>query len=674
MKLKRILLLLSLIVFAGQQLYAREIINLNKGWRFGKEANLGRTMQEVNLPHTWNTSTTGPTYYGTGNYLKEIVIPEKWSSKRVFIRFYGVSNIANLFINGKYVGEHRGAFTSFTFDITPFLNYGVYNSILVSANNSQQLDVMPISSEKTFYGGIYRDCELIVVDKNHFSLTDYGSDGIYIEQKDVSRDAASVEALVKLDGMPGSTINVTMSVKESANGVSLLTKKEVVRIEANGKARLHIPFEFSNPRLWNGVIDPFMYKVDFSISSSDGSLDNITIPLGLRFFSVDRNKGFLLNGEPYKLNGVIKHQDRSHIGGALRLEHHEEDMNIISEMGATAIRTADAPQHWSVYDLADDHGLIAWVDLPFVAGENQGGKGFIDSYAFKENGDRQLTEMARQLYNHPSIAFWGIYSNLLSKGDNPQQYIRQLNDLAHRESPGRLTVALSIEDGPINFITDVMAWAQYFGWKSGDTEDLKKWTKQFSTDWKELKPGLGEYGAGGNILFQSDSLQKINMQSATHPENYQTHFHEKYIAMIEQAPFLWGSFINSIFDYGIPNAGGEEAKVVSDMGIVSFDRHTRKDAFYMYKALWNDLDPFVYIAERRNNLRAGTLQAIKVYTNMDDAELFVNNISVGKKQPKRGMIEWTGVRMDLGKNIIRVQSGKESDLVDIEIFNDILAQ
>ncbi len=674
MKLKPLLLAFCGILLSGIT-HAREIINLNRDWQFFREAIMNRTLQDIDLPHTWNSdiSKTGNSFfYGTGNYLKEIRVPAQWDGKKVFIRFYGVSNTATLFINGKYVGEHKGGYTGFTFNITPFLNFGMSNSILVVANNTRRTDVMPINGDITVYGGIYRDVELIVTDSNHISLSDYGSDGVYLIQKEVSQDEASVEAVIEMEGTPGGNLNVQLQLFE--NNSPILSQTEQVKISQNGKGSLSIPFTVTQPRLWDGTNDPFLYNVTVSVVEKEIIMDQITVPLGLRYFSIDRDKGFMLNGKPYPLNGVTLHHDRSGVGNALTRLQQQEDIDLINEIGANAVRMINTPHDQYTYELCDISGLIVWSDFPFISNEYRGGKGYINSENFRKNGERQLLEMIRQLYNHPSIVFWGLFSKLSTNGDNPLEYIKYLNDLAHKESPDRLTTASSNEDGDINMITDAIGWPQYFGWNSGNIEDFILWANQFKDGWKELKPAVSEYGAGGNILHQRNQLAQPQNSSSIHPENWQTHFHEQYYEMLKTYPFLWGTFINSMFDYACSDNSTEGSPHISDMGLVSFDRHTKKDAFYFYKANWNDIDPFIHITEKRNIFRNTVNQSIKVYTNLDRAELIVNNFSYGIKEQKDGIIIWDNIKLLEGRNRIDVVSGLYNDFVELQVYDNLLAQ
>lgn len=652
---------------------AREVININNGWTFSNNNSFMSQNTIVNLPHTWNSEINrdgNNFYFGAGSYLKEIVIPTSWSErKRVFLKFNGVSSVTTVFINGRYVDTHKGAFTAFTFEITPFLNYGTYNSILVVANNSTNMDVMPISADRTVFGGINRDVELIVTEANHISLLDYGSEGVYVKQVTVSKELAELEVKVMVNGSVGADVGVRVEIKNKENIV--VDGEASVKIENYGRSEIVIPLKITNPRLWNGVYDPFMYQVDVSLVDNNGKTDAMSVPLGLRFFSIDRDKGFLLNGEPYVLNGVIYHEDRAGLGSAMSKVHYDEDVDMILDMGATAIRMAGAPHDRYVYDLCDKEGLIVWCDLPFTSDVMHGGKGFLDSYDFRANGETQLIEMIRQNYNSPSVIFWGLFDKISTKGDDCTSYVSMLNDLAHEESHDRITVGTSIEDGNINKITDVISWAQYFGWHTGMPKDFSKWSDQFRNNWINLKPGLGEYGAGANIQHQSSTLSKPAADGAIHPENWQSYTHEQYISMVVSREFLWSAFVNCMFDYTYYGMDYGGMQNTCNYGLVTQDRHNKKDAFYAYKANWNTTNPFVHITERRNTNRDTQKQNVKVYTNLVEVELFLNGSSLGVKQASDGVVEWLGVNFDMGMNTIEARSGRVRDSYEVKVIKSM---
>jgi beta-galactosidase len=657
----------------------RTDILLNRNWmfRFSYQVQNGSGVQ-VNLPHTWNAGdalAAKPDYYrGMGNYTKKLHVPAEWKGKRLFLRFEGVNSVANLFVNQTHVGEHRGGYGAFVFDITDYVKYNADNILLVKVNNALQLDVMPLVGDFNFYGGIYRDVHLILTDPVHISLTDYASPGVYLIQDHVSKEQADVRARVVLSNHTDvvQAVRAQVTVRDGAK-VVLQHSKELT-IEGKATAIPEINLTLSKPHLWNGRKDPYIYKVEVKLLDKDGTaLDSVEQPLGLRYFHVDADKGFFLNGEHLKLQGVCRHQDRAERGNALYLEHHDEDAAIIAEMGTNAIRLAHYPQADYFYGLMDKYGIVTWAEIPFIGPGGYQDRGFNDLPSFRENGRQQLIELIRQHYNHPSICFWGLFNELKTAGDNPTEYIRELNDLAHREDATRLTTAASfLGDGEvIGQITDLIAWNKYYGWYGGSFSDMGRWADNVHKNYPQYKIAVSEYGAGASIYHQQDSLKRVNATSYWHPENWQTAYHMGNWKVIAERPFIWGSFVWNMFDFGAAHRTEGDRPGINDKGLVTFDRTMKKDAFYFYKANWNKDEKFVYIAERRNVQRTHADTDITVFSNLSEVELIVNGRSLGKqKSDEYATFVWKSVRLTEGDNRIEARtSGGKQLYTDIVTWN-----
>ena len=664
------LLMAMTLLLATAEGYAREVMNLNRNWQFSMDNDLNlRNRQNVHLPHTWNydaVSARQDYVRGLANYFKDVRIPDSWRDKRVYLRFKGVNSEANVFVNGRFAGEHTGGYTGFTIEITPFLRFGSNNNLWVRVNNAPQLDYMPVNGDFNIYGGIYRDVELIVTEPNHIALSDYGSDGVYLKQGKVTDKKAEVDALVSVDAAVPGTYTVTLDVNDSESGFTILSRQEKVKTD-EGRGAVTLPFSLENPRLWNGLREAYRYEVVVKLQDDKKTLDSLVVPMGLRYFAIDPDSGFMLNGRKYPLHGVTRHQDRSGRGNALRPEEQEEDLDLMLEMGVNAVRMINYPQDPYFYELADRYGLILWSELPLVGPRLILDNGYINKESFRENGRQQLREMILQHYNNPSVFFWGLFSNLITRGDDPSEYIRELNTLAHELDPTRPTIGTSNQDGDINFITDLIGWSQYLGWQSGQVSDVDVWLKQLTRDWKQLKSAIGEYGAGGALLHQSDSLTRPGPRDTWHPERWQTHYHERFYDILKKYPAIWGSFVHSMFDYGSPNFRGGDTPGVSDFGLVTYDRQKKKDAFYFYKANWNRAEPFVHIAEKRWNERADRVQTLKVFSNQPEVELVVNGISQGQKTGTNGVFVWERVELQPGENTVEAYSGRVNDGVEIRI-------
>lgn len=652
-----------LLMLYGMSMFAqRQDILLNNDWnfRFSHQVQKG-TEVRVDLPHTWNAqdALSGKIDYkrGIGNYEKNLFIRPEWKGKRLFIRFEGVNNIADVFINRRHIGEHRGGYGAFIFEITGKVEYGKENSILVRVNNGEQLDIMPLVGDFNFYGGIYRDVHLLITDETCISPLDYASPGVRLIQDSVSHRYAKVRAIVDLSNGSSGNQEVELNVRllDGQRVVKEGTKN--VNLSGNEVMQQELTFEIDQPHLWNGRQDPFLYQAEVTLFRNGQMVDRVTQPLGLRFYRIDPDKGFFLNGKHLPLQGVCRHQDRSEVGNALRPQHHEEDVALMLEMGVNAVRLAHYPQATYFYDLMDKNGIIVWAEIPFVGPGGYNDKGFVDLPAFRANGKEQLKELIRQHYNHPSICVWGLFNELTELGDNPVEYIKELNVLARQEDTTRPTTSASNQMGDLNFITDAIAWNRYDGWYGGTPADLGKWLDRMHKDHPEICIAISEYGAGASIYHQQDSLVKTVPTSWWHPENWQTYYHIENWKTISSRPYVWGSFVWNMFDFGAAHRTEGDRPGINDKGLVTFDRKVRKDAFYFYKANWNREEPMLYLTGKRNTVRTQRLQTITAFTNLSGAELFVNGKSYGKAIPDSyAILEWKNVELEPGENEIKVVS------------------
>jgi beta-galactosidase len=656
-----LLFLLTCTLSFGQ---LRETRLLNSNWNFVYGYEVLKTAGKlVQLPHTWNADdalTGNLAYYrGQASYQKNLFIDKQWQGKRLFLKFDGVNTVANVFINGKHIGEHRGGYTAFVFEITDRVNYGEENALMVRVSNALQLDIMPLVGDFNFYGGIYRDVNLIITDKSCISLQDYASSGVYLQQKAVSRELAQVDVRVLVNNGHTSyeTYMVRIEVKDGSK--TILTQQAGVQVKAGNTSAVRIPFTIKNPRLWNGRKDPFMYSTVVNLYHNGKLVDKVDQPLGLRFFSVDANKGFFLNGEHLQLRGVCRHQDRSEKGNALHPEDHGQDVAIMMEMGANAVRLSHYPQAPYMYDLLDKHGFVTWSEIPFVGPGGYRDQGYVNQPSFRENGKQQLVEMIRQNYNRPSVFFWGLYNELKDDEESPLDYIHELDALAKAEDPTRVTVAASfIDQTEMNAVTDLIGWNKYFGWYGGTPAEIGRWADRIHAQSPEFKISVSEYGAGASIYHHQDKLEPAVPVSYWHPEAWQAHYHEENWKAINERPYIWGSFIWNLFDFGAVHRTEGDRDGRNDKGLVTFDRNVKKDAWWFYKASWNKEEPVLYIANRRFVNRTNANTFVRVYSNLETVELFVNGISLGIKAVKDAIVNWDGITLQQGENRIEVRSSK----------------
>ncbi|WP_298062251.1 glycoside hydrolase family 2 TIM barrel-domain containing protein [uncultured Rikenella sp.] len=653
--MKRYLFSLTAFVLSAAAYAQRESVSLDRGWSYtpGWVMSLTDAGRPVDLPHTWNTDALGarPDYYrGVGNYLKIIEIPEEWQGRRLFLRFGGANSVCNLYVNGKHAGEHRGGYTAFACEITRHVNFGGRNTLLVKVNNSPALDLLPLTGDFNIYGGLYRSVELVTTPATHIALDDYGSCGLYVTPTHVSAAQADINTLVGVRGGSGEMAVVTFVLRDGeGNTLDSLTRR--VKLDSKGCADIAASFGISQPRLWS-TDDPYLYDMEARVSGS-GGYDTVKQSFGVRWFSVDDQNRFLLNGNPVRIQGVCRVEDWDGIGNALRPQNHRRDVELMKEMGVNAVRCAYFPNDPYFLDLCDRAGILVWSEIPLVGAGQYRDKGFSDSEGFWNDARRQLREMIHQFYNHPSVVWWGIFDQLTQRGDDPLTLVRELNKIAREEGGGRLTVAASNQDGDLNFVTDLIGFNQFMGWISGQPEDFAGWTSDLRKGFPTLKSGVSEYGAGASVYQWEDSLCRPDYAGAWHPEQWQTALHETYWSVIASKPSFWGTFVWTMFDYGAAHRTDGARPGVADYGLVTFDRSVRKDAFYFYKANWNASEPFVHIVDKRYDVRRNPSQTLRVFSNQNDVELFVNGVSQGLRvNDGLGRFVWENVALRRGANTV----------------------
>lgn len=645
-----------------QTLAQRENILINQDWNFRFSHQVDKnSSRRVDLPHTWNAqdALSGKPDYkrGIGNYDKKLFIRSEWKGKRLFLRFEGANCVSNVFINGKQIGEHRGGYGAFIFEITDKVNYGKDNTVLVRVNNGEQLDVMPLVGDFNFYGGIYRDVHLLVTEDICISPLDYASPGVYLVQQQVDKKQAGILARINLSNGTEHPRQATLKLQVKEGDKVVYQADKNVTVAPHTKVQSEeMSFTLPNPHLWNDTEDPFMYQTVITLMKDGKEIDKVEQPLGLRYYTTDANQGFFLNGKHLPLHGVCRHQEWAEVGNALHPMHHEEDTRLMLEMGVNAIRLAHYPQAAYMYDLMDRNGIVTWAEIPFVGPGGYADKGFVDQPSFRENGKEQLKEMVRQHFNHPSICFWGLFNELKENGDNPLEYIKELNVLAHQEDPTRPTTSASNQGGAINFITDNIAWNRYDGWYGATPATLASWLDKTHQSHPQIKIAISEYGAGASIYHQQDSLVQTSPGSWWHPENWQTEYHIQNWKIISERPYVWGSFVWNMFDFGAAHRTEGDRPGINDKGLVTHNRKVKKDAFYFYKANWNP-EPMVYIAGRRSVNRVKPVTEVQVFSNCAEVTLKVNNQLAGKMQPDGVKVcVFKDIRLNKGKNMIEVSA------------------
>lgn len=418
---------------------------------------------------------------------------------------------------------------------------------------------------------------------------------------------------------------------------------------------IKLPLSISKPRLWNGPTDPFMYSGRVELKHDGMTVDSRELPIGLRNFSVTADGGFFLNSRPHRLNGVNRHEDTSERASALTVDNHREDMDIICEMGCNAVRMSHYPQSEVFVSMLDSAGIAAWVEIPFV-------NVYVNNPAYDENLKEQLREMIYQCHHHPSVFALGLYNEINSGWlDRPSKMVQTLDSLAHTLDPSRMTMGASNQNDDFNGFTDIVAFNKYFGWYDGTPSELGVWLDAEHAAHPERKIGMSEYGAGGNTLQQSEELVKPEPWGHWHPENWQTDYHVKSYRQLNERDWLWCNFIWCMFDFCAAGRKEGDTPGRNDKGLVTYDRKTRKDAFYFYKANWNKDERFVHIAGKRQPRTDATTTVI-AFSNDGDGELYVNGSKFGKATPyKVNVLLWENVPLSPGSTAIEVRTRHSSD-------------
>ncbi len=663
-------LLLTLLLIS-QLSSARETVDLNKGWTFtGTDLFGEQVSREVDLPHSWNGSetwdsdlnrTVSVAYSRNQNlYQRELTVLETWRGKRLFLRFEAANTVARLHINGKFVGEHRGGYSAFNLDITDYVNFGEANSIEVSVDNSYDDDIIPLIGDFNVYGGLIRPVSLIVTDSSAISLRRHGSFGVYIDQIDISDQEARIEVRTLVDHFDATPRNLTLrtSVFDQV-GQLVISASAEINLAANSQAEHRLGMPIENPTLWQGVENPYLYQVNVSLLEGDRVVDEVIQPMGLRAIGVDPKGRLLLNGEVYRLRGVGFHEDWPGVGPALSTVQRATDIELIRSMGANAIRLAHYPHGLETLAMADQSGLVAWSEIPFVGSPFGPPLGYTDSDAFRGNAKQQLLEMIHQQYNHPSVFFWGIFNEVpKSSADNfdPLPLVHELNALAKAEDSSRLTSSASAgldeEAEELGGISDVQFWNHYFGWYHGKPEDVGAWLDATKKQYPDKGIGLSEYGAGASFTSYQERLEKpYGHGDRDHPEKWQSHLHQRAWDEIQRRDFVLGSFVWAMFDFSssIRKEGGHDG--LNTKGLVSYDRKVKKDAFYYYQANWSN-EPMLYIADRRSTGRRSGATDVQVFSNAARVELQKGMESLGTIAGDNGVFRWEAVAIEPGNNLL----------------------
>jgi len=584
---------------------------LNKGWSF---AGPGEAVETVDLPHTWNAvdgQDGGNDYWrGTCVYAKTFSAPEfDPENQRVYLEFQGVNASAKVTLNEKQVMTHDGGYSTFRADITDYLQ--PENDLVVEADNSVNNRVYPQKADFTFYGGIYRDVKLIVLNKNHFDMDYYGGSGLAVTPE--------------VSGTDGKVRVRTWHNAEDAQVLVTLLDAQGYQVAA-GRGT-DVTLTINNVHLWDGLQDPYLYRCKAVLQVNGQDVDCVQTNFGVRSYRFDPKKGFFLNGRSYPLQGVSRHQDRKGLGNALTKAHHDEDMALIREIGANTIRLAHYQHDQYFYDLCDKYGMVVWAEIPYISEHMPAGR---------QNTIDQMKELIVQNYNHASIVTWGLSNEITISTKDKKDMLdnhRVLNDLVHEMDPTRpTTLACYAVCGPFNkvaHISDLVSWNLYLGWYVPGLFLNDLWIDFFHWKYPNRCLGYSEYGCEG-----MPNLHSSRPRRGDHTEEYQAIYHEYMLKCFEKRPFMWANHVWNMFDFAADarNQGGEPG--MNHKGLVTFDRQIKKDSFYLYKAYWNP-EPMVHIAGKRYVQRQDKEIEVKVYTNCQEVTLYSNGVKVGTQSGKK---------------------------------------
>ena len=631
----------------------REILNINKSWLFIKNTTDINALEgvEINLPHTWNAEDGydgGNDYFrGSCLYLKTLIKSELPKSDRYYLEFRGANSSADVYVNGVKLAHHDGGYSTWRVDITDHMSDETKVAVIV--DNAPNETVYPQMADFTFYGGLYRDVNLICVNETHFDLDYFGGPGLMITPNVEGKDA-KVEAKV-----------FVKNLKEGQKLVYTLYDKEENELDKIISNETTVEFEIKDVHLWHGRKDPYLYCLEVEIFEDDNLIDNVCSRFGCRTFKIDPENGFILNGEEYPLRGVSRHQDRTGVANALLPEHHEEDIDLILEVGATTIRLAHYQHDQYFYDLCDEKGLVIWAEIPYISRHMPTGR---------ENTISQMKELVVQNYNHVSIVVWGL-SNEISIGGSSEDLLenhRILNDLVHEMDKTRLTTIAAVSmckmDDPYLLIPDVVSYNHYFGWYGGSTEMNGPWFDKFHAMHPNIPIGCSEYGCEALNWHTSNPFQ------GDYTEEYQAFYHEELIKQLFTRKYMWATHVWNMFDFGADARaeGGENGQ--NHKGLVTMDRKYKKDAFYAYKA-WLSDEPFVHVCGKRYVDRVEDVTKVTVYSNQPEVELFVNGVSIGKKTASDHFFYFDV--NNVGESVIVAKAGEltdESKIRKVETFNE----
>lgn len=661
----RSLLALTLGLLALQAQAARLSTTL-ESWRFQRADVSGAeapgfddaAWSSVALPHTYNVpdgETGGTPYRGAAWYRSTLEVKPGAGTRR-FLEFDGATLAADVWVNGRHAGRHEGGYARFRFDITPLLQPG-RNVLAVKVDNGKLPHVAPLGGDFTVFGGLIRPVRLIETPEAHIELLDHGGPGVRVDIEQLASTNARLKLQVQLrnDAAQPAPRQLRLTLRD-AQGRAVAQQLQTLQLKPGVAQTATATLDVREPRLWQGIKDPYLYRLSAELLDGDTAADTVQLPVGLRQFGVDPQRGFLLNGKPYPLYGVnYFHAGRPGRGVAIGNADIDEDLRILMDMGLSGLRLVHYQHPPYTYERADELGLVLWTEIPLNSAMEE-------TAEFRDNLATQLRELVRQNHHHASVAVWGV-GNEVYRSDEPiRALLADLHALAKQEDPSRLTSyahCCAPDDHPMALQTDLAAYNRYWGWYDGQFKDIGAWADTLHAKMPAKPIGLGEYGAGASAIQQEDPPHRPEPGGRWHPEQYQALFHETYAAEIAKRPFFWGTFIWLGFDHAAANRHEGDTTGRNDKGLVTYDRRSLKDAYHLMRAWWSD-KPVLHLTSKRLADRPAGKVDIKAYSNAAKATLQVNGKTVGTVDVVDRIAVWPGVELAAGKATLKVTDDRGS--------------
>lgn len=615
-----------LLLSSSFNLLAREVTPLMDNWYFyPSSARTADGARRVSLPYTWSANDNSSGVYSSrGNYVRKFNLPEKWSDSRIFVKFYGVNSVANLFVNGEHAGEHYGASTAFCIEITPLLQHDSENELQLIVDAAQLSSLPPTSLDHNVDCGIYREVELIATPKAAISPLYLGSQGVFVTTDSFTPSLASGEVKVHISTLVDDDMSAELAIYNAKGKEVFRQRRDSI---TSSTEQISIPFNIDNPQGWSPS-SPALYRFCVELSTPLSS-DVVEVESGLRVITTDENGRISINSQRVDVRGVVLYHDHPTVGSAMSREEITSDMELVKEVGATAVRSATSPHAQALYDYCDQNGVMAWIDFPLCRTTFLSDIGYLPTPSYHSNAESISREIIAQNYNHPSVVMWGLFSQLYDRGDSMTSFLKSLYEQTKSFDSTRPVVATSNRSGDMNSIPDMISWRQNLGWHRGSVTDISLWRDLIHDKWGHIKSAVS-YGESGSINhqnlgresgFSSSSTTRPQKSVATQlfdnsqpdwsPEANMTLLHEEYAKVLLNDSHFWGVWLCNMFDYRSHRSESGE----NSSGLIAFDRVSKKDIFYLYRAAWNNSIPTLHIAGRREYKRGEEVADLKIYSS-----------------------------------------------------------